>query len=469
MKRLTIVALIAMLIAFPVVVFANSVALPDKNPVTVSAVGCASIPTITITDVVQDSTVTIQTANLPASDTFEVHMNFYGTLGIGGTIIETFDSGTGGTLTKTFSIPAVFHGQPRIAIRLVSPTSAYYAYNWFYNNTSAGGTGISYAGYPTFGITAVTEDQDVTIKGLNFPANDTFNVRMNYYGTLGVAGAIVDTVDTGTGGEFAATYTIPAPLYGEYRIAIRLESPTSGYYAYNWFYNNSTTSGSAGSGGGSTPSGYVGIPTFMIADVTRDQDVTIQANNFPANDTFNVRMNVYGTLGIGGTIVDTVATGAGGDFSATYTIPAAYYGHTKIAIRLESPTTGYYAYNWFWNNTTGTAGGGGGGIPSSYSGYPTFGISAVTQDQAVTIQAVNFPPNDTYNVRMNFYGTYGYAGTVVDTVQTGAGGGFIDTFAVPAVMHGQFRIAIRLESPTSGYYAYNWFYNNTTSPPAVIP
>lgn len=468
MKRLTLLALIAILIAFPVVSFANSVALPNKNPLRVSAVGGASIPTITITDVVQDSTVTVQTANLPAGEPFEVHMNFYGTLGIGGTIIETFDSGGGGTLTKTFSIPAVFHGQPKIAIRLESTTSGYYAYNWFYNNTASEDPGGTYSGYPTFGITAVTKDQDVTIKGLNFPANDTFNVRMNYYGTLGVAGEIAATVDTGSGGEFTETYTIPAALHGEYRIAIRLESPTSGYYAYNWFYNNSTNTAPAGSGGGATPNGYIGIPTFMIADVTRDQDVTIHANNFPADDTFNVRMNAYGTLGIGGTIVDTVDTGSGGDFHATYTIPAAYHGQTKIAIRLESPTSGYYAYNWFWNNTTnGTTGGG--VTPTSYTGYPTFGISAVTRNQAVTIQAVNFPPNDTFNVRVNYYGTYGYAGTIVDTITTGAGGGFTDTFAVPAVMHGQYRIAIRLESPTSGYYAYNWFYNNTTSPPAGTP
>jgi hypothetical protein len=25
----------------------------------------------------------------------------------------------------------------------------------------------------------------------------------------------------------------------------------------------------------------------------------------------------------------------------------------KIAIRLQSPTSGYFAYNWFFNNTTG--------------------------------------------------------------------------------------------------------------------
>ncbi len=105
-----------------------------------------------------------------------------------------------------------------------------------------------------------------------------------------------------------------------------------------------------------------------------------------------------------------------------------------------------------------------------YIGYPTFGIMAVTQDQAVTIQAVNFIPNDTYNVRMNYYGTTGYAGQVVDTITAAADGSLPDTtYAIPAFLHGQYKIAIQLESPTTGYYTYNWFYNNTTSPPAGDP
>ncbi len=36
------------------------------------------------------------------------------------------------------------------------------------------------------------------------------------------------------------TYNIPAGLKGSYQIAIRMQSPTSGYFAYNWFYNNTT-------------------------------------------------------------------------------------------------------------------------------------------------------------------------------------------------------------------------------------
>lgn len=357
MKRITFLAIIAILVAFPVAAFAHSVAQPAESP-SMAAPGAMpqAIPTFVITDVVQDTSVTIQTDNFPASDTFEVHMNFYGTQGIGGTIVDTINTGAGGRLTETFSIPAVFHGQYKIAIRLESTTSAYYAYNWFYNNSTNGGsTGggsipPGYSGYPTFGIADVTADQDVTITGLNFPAGDTFDVRMNYYGTLGVAGQIVETITIQPDGSLPdSKYDIPAFLHGEYKIAIRLQSPTSGYYAYNWFYNN--TSGSTG--GGTIPATYTGHPAFWIAAVSQNQSVQITPSNFIPNDTYNVRMNYYGTGGYAGTVVETVTAAADGSLpDLVYAIPPFLNGQYKIAIRLESPTTGYYAYNWFYNNTT---------------------------------------------------------------------------------------------------------------------
>ena len=204
-----------------------------------------------------------------------------------------------------------------------------------------------YYGIPTFNIKAVVEDDTVTIVTYNFPANVTFTVRMGAFGTLGIGGIVIDTQDSGSGGSFTATYDIPSALAGSYQIAIRLESSSTGYYAYNWFYNNT-------SGGTTTPppSTYNGYPTFSISAVVRDQKVTIHGNNFPANDTFNVRIGAYGTLGIGGTVVTTQSTGSGGSFTATYNIPSSLAGSSKIAIRLESPTSAYYAYNWFYNNTT---------------------------------------------------------------------------------------------------------------------
>ena len=62
-------------------------------------------------------------------------------------------------------------------------------------------------------------------------------------------------------------------------------------------------------------------------------------------------MGKYGTRGIGGTLITTTNSAEGGSLSLTYDIPAGLKGLDRIAIRLEGTTGGYYAYNWFWNNT----------------------------------------------------------------------------------------------------------------------
>lgn len=95
----------------------------------------------------------------------------------------------------------------------------------------------------------------------------------------------------------------------------------------------------------------VGIPTFSIIKVVRGQSVTIQAVNFPGNTKFDVTMGAFGSLGIGGTVVTSTIT-ASSAFTATYAIPAAWANADRLAIRLQSPTTGYYSYNWFWNYTS---------------------------------------------------------------------------------------------------------------------
>ncbi len=324
---------------------------------------------------------------------------------------------------------------------------------------AAQGAVPSYVGYPYFYIASVVRDTSVTITPYNFPPNDTFNVTMNYYGTYGVGGWSAGTVTTDASGHLSATtFTIPSALHGQFRIAIRLQSPVTGYYAYNWFYNNTVT----------TIPGYTGYPYFFITAVQADTSVTIDPHNFTPNDTYKVYMGEYGTYGIGGIEVDTVTTDASGTLSkTTFNIPAALAGRQRIAIRLQSPTTGYYAYNWFWNNTT-TSGGGGTPAPSGYVGYPYFFIPAVVKDTSVTIKPHNFVPNDTYKVYIGYYGTYGIGGVEVDTVTTDASGNLSKTtFAIPSQFAGQLRLAIRLESPTTGYYAYNWFWNTTAT--VVVP
>ncbi|MCC6146946.1 MAG: hypothetical protein IT308_05200 [Anaerolineaceae bacterium] len=417
-----------------------SLMLPIARPVQ------AAIPTFSIVSVVTDSTVTIQTYNFPAGQEFTVRMGAFGTLAIGGVVVGTVNSGAGGSFSATYAIPASLAGSAQIAIRMDSP-AGYYAYNWFYNNTASGGTGGPvYTGIPTFNIVSVMQDDKVTIKTNNVPAGLNFTVRMGAYGTLALGGVVVGTTNSGGGGSFEATYSIPDSLKGSYRIAIRMDS-TAGHYAYNWFYNNT----SSGTGGPA----YSGVPTFSILSVVQDSTVTIKANNFPAGLDFKVRMGAYGTLGIGGIEVATTNSGAGGSFEATYTIPASLAGSYQIAIRLES-SAGYYAYNWFYNNTT--SGGTGGPV---YTGIPTFSIVSVVNNSHVTVQTSNLPPSQNFTVRMGPYGSLGIGGIEVATINSGAGGSQTFTFTIPAALYGSSQIAIRMDSPI-GYYAFNWFYNTTT-------
>lgn len=213
---------------------------------------------------------------------------------------------------------------------------------------------------PTITIVSVERDQTVTVRTHNFPANRAFTVRMGSMGTQGVNGTVVATTNSGAGGTMDLTYNIPATLQGSRQIAIRLDAP-GGYYAYNWFYNSTTSGAVTGTPAPTTPAPTptpgatsttrANIPTFSIVSVQRDSSVTIRTNNFPANQAFTVRMGALGTRGVNGTVAATTDSGSGGTFEATYTIPENLRGRSTIAIRLESPS-GYYAYNWFYNSTT---------------------------------------------------------------------------------------------------------------------
>jgi len=205
---------------------------------------------------------------------------------------------------------------------------------------------------PTFTIASVVRNTSVTIQTSNFPANDTFKVLMGYMGTRGINGIHIDTINSGSGGVKSLTFSIPNQLKGLYQIAIRLESTSgSGLYAYNWFYNN-TTSGKGGTGGAKPVPGYTGIPVFYISAVVRNKTVTITTKNFPAGLTFDVLMGPMGTRAVNGIKVGTLNSGSGGTITTTYQIPQQLLGSYQIAIRAQNYTHGYYAYNWFYNNST---------------------------------------------------------------------------------------------------------------------
>ncbi|PKO00183.1 MAG: hypothetical protein CVU42_05430 [Chloroflexi bacterium HGW-Chloroflexi-4] len=363
------------------------------------------------------------------------------------------------------------------------------------------------SGTPYTTIVSVVKDVSVTISGINFPADQTFTVRMAPFGTLGVGGTVVGTKEPSSSTSFTATYNIPASLVGASKIAIRFDSP-QGYYAYDWFVNNpsvaTSTPGPTATSGptktlGPSPtpkptSAYKGvIPTINIVGVQQGVSVSIVTKDYPAGQTFTVRIGEYGTLGIGGTVVGTLNSGTGGSIAQNFNIPAALATREKLSIRLDSPL-GYYSYDWFNNNasfgtsaatptvtttpgatatpaatvTPGgptatptaipTAGPTTTGPVAGYAGIPTFSISSVVKDQSVTISGVNFPPGQVFTVRMGAYGTMGIGGTTITTFNSGNGGSFTATYPIPAAIAGSTKIAIRLE--TGYYYAYNWFWNN---------
>ena len=322
----------------------------------------------------------------------------------------------------------------------------------------AGVSQVQASTYPTFSISEVKTDESVTILTNNMPANKNFNVLMGEIGTKGIDGIIVATLNSDKGGSFLATFPIPEQLKGRAQIAIRLEGTDNPYYAYNWFWNDAKN--------GTWPEDYppaqpptcaCNIPTFSIKSVVKGEDVTITTYNFPKNVEFTVLMGKMWTRGINGIEVATLNSGEGGSFEATFDIPAELANEERIAIRLEG-TGGYYAYNWFWNNTASTP-------PAEpvdgYSGYPYFFITAVEKDTTVSIKAYNLPKGTDFTVLMGKMWTMGINGIEVTTLNSGEGGTLEATFAIPAELAGEQRIAIRLQGEV--YYAYNWFWNNTTN------
>lgn len=331
-----------------------------------------------VENVEPDESVSVRTGGFPLNTTFNVYMGKHGTNGVNGILVGRTNSADGSSFGVVYSTPSQLFGQSIIDLRMLSDDGSRYAAVSFYNSSGGGaapstssgksGTGSSSGSYvsyvPTFSIVTVKPGESVTIRTYNFPPAQAFTVRMGPYGTYGINGEIVGTTDSGNGGSFDATYSIPASLKSADAIAIRMDS-SQGYYAYNWFTNMGTTSvapttvppvaaatpvpGAPAAPPAQPPTTYTGFPYFYINSVVANNTVTITGYNFPPDQSYMVTMGPYGGYGIGGTVVATTETKTGGTITATYTIPANLAGSNQIAIRMESPYN--YAYNWFHNVT----------------------------------------------------------------------------------------------------------------------
>jgi hypothetical protein len=370
------------------------------------------------------------------------------------------------------------------------------------------------ANVPMFWIVEVVQNESVTIQTANMPPNQNFTVRMGEMGRLGIGGAEVATTHSGDGGVFRQTYTIPEHLHTNERIAIRMDGHL-GAFAFNWFYNRNWTEGQPTGIGAVQPGtttvqqvvieefdpAAIGldidaerarvVPRFWIVEVVQNESVTIETANMPANQNVTVRMGPMGTVAVGGPVVDTTHSGEGGVFRQTYSIPEQLHTHERISVRMDSPQA--FAFNWFYNRdwSEGDPTGIGAVQPRTIftqdlvvderepvaigpaptpteeevavdPGVPSITIVEVVQNETVTVETANFPPNQQFTVRMGEMGTEGVGGTVVDTTDSGEGGVFRETYEIPEEVHDHERIAIRLESP-QGFFAFNWFFNQDFS------
>lgn len=246
MKRKIVLFVLALAFILPMIFSVQNVSAQFK------------IPVFFIKEVTTDVSVSVETKDFPANVDFTVMMGEYNTRGVNGIEVGKLNSGAGGAFAATFNIPDQLKGRNTISIRMEG-TGGWYSFNFFINNPSGSWPGVPSAPstpsspatpapsttpkpvvvYPSFSITAVKANDTVTIKGINFPADTDFVVKMGKMWTMGLNGIDSATFNSGAGGSFEATYPIPAELKGLQRISIRMDG-VGGWYAYNWFWNNST-------------------------------------------------------------------------------------------------------------------------------------------------------------------------------------------------------------------------------------
>jgi hypothetical protein len=146
----------------------------------------------------------------------------------------------------------------------------------------------------------------------------------------------VGTINTGSGGNLTKTYLIPSALRGESQIAVRIQSSKSGYFYYNWFYNQNNWS----SGSGSSSSNSSVIPTIKVTSVVKDQTIGILIGGIPKSDHFAVLMAAPGTAAQDATTVFKAENRSASLMRVAVPIPPSLRGLEKIVLRVQNVDSG---------------------------------------------------------------------------------------------------------------------------------
>ena len=346
---------------FRLLAFFLAITLLIPNMMGVSKVFAANL-SFTIGEVITDETVTILVKDVPKNLEFIVRIGEYHTKAINGIEAGRFNSGDGGALQATITIPEAFKGRAQLSIRIDSVTGGWFYYNWFWNKTEGGTwpnppTNITQppaitpvatvTNIPLIFIESVESEQTVTVSGVNFPNNAEMQVLMGKMFTRGENGIVTSLFNTKDDGTFEATFDIPAELCNDERVAIRVESIIGRWYAYNWFWNKEDSNAATSVTTAPEP-GKVTHPLIYIAAVEAGKTVTLNAENLPASTDFTVLIGKMGTKGINGIAVASFNSATNTSAEFTVDIPEELANEVLLAIRIESINRGF-AYNWFWN------------------------------------------------------------------------------------------------------------------------
>ncbi len=209
-------------------------------------------------------------------------------------------------------------------------------------------------------------------------------------------------------------------------------------------------------------------PYIEILGVKANESVTVQAQRFPANETFNIRVGSFTNFFKDYVVVGTIDSGQGGSFKFTVQLPSTVKGVEMVTIRLDSSQK-HYAYNAFKNVNSGTVipVTGPTPIPTPVSGNcqisstsPTGWVS--TRDDFDVIWTVKNTSTTTWELNTVDYkfisGTQLYKyGNMYDLMQTVKPGESVK-IVVDAVAPNQ-----------SGTYAMNWAIVNGSTTLCTLP
>jgi hypothetical protein len=225
-----------------------------------------------------------------------------------------------------------------------------------------------------------------------------------------------------------------------------------------------------------------------VLSVKAGESVTVRAHNLPANQLFVVQMDADGNQGVNGVRITLTNSGAGGTFDETYNIPPTLKNVIQLVIRLQTEKGEHAVFASFTNKTgiapnitltptatlkatlapsvTATAGQVTPNptieltpISSAVGGKPRIAILGVLQSQTISLRAENFPPKQTFVIRVGPYETFFSDYVLLGRINSGQGGSFTFDLALPAALKNAELLTIRLDG--GGYVAYNVFSNVT--------